>query len=87
MKRSERFFHKAKRKALWCAAILSASCAGCVWLVALIDPLPSGGMPAAALGAAGLFFAAMMAREAAHYLRLAKREERWEWEREIRPRL
>ena len=87
MKRSERFLFRARRNALSAAAILSASVAGCVWSVALVDPLPSGGMLAAAIGAAGLCAAAAYVRECAHNLRHANREAQYEHQRSIRPRL
>jgi hypothetical protein len=87
MKRSERFLSRARRNALSAAAILSASVAGCVWSVALVDPLPSGGMLAAAISAAGLCAAAAYARECAHNLRMAGKESRYEYERSIRPRI
>lgn len=87
MKRSERFYDKSRRTLLQALLLLSASVAGCVWSVALITPLPSGGMLAAALGVTGLAYAGAQVREAYRLARLARKEERWEWERSIRPRI
>jgi hypothetical protein len=86
MKRSERFQARARRAALWAVAILSGTLCGGVWAVAAIDPLPSGGMLAAAVAMAGLWASGALARECAWLTRQAGREARWEQERETRPR-
>lgn len=87
MKRSERFRQEACRAAMWAAMIFTASVAGCAWSVALLEPLPSGGMLAAAIGVAGLGYAGCMVREAVRLLRLSGKEARWEWQASIRPKL
>ena len=87
MKRSERYVMQARRQALLALMVFSVSVAGCVWSVALVDPLPSGGMLAAAIGVTGLCYAAAMLREAVRLLRLSGREARWEWQASIRPKL
>jgi hypothetical protein len=87
MKRSERYLHQARRCALWASLTITASAAACIWSVALVGDMPSGGMLAAALGVPGVFFSGCLLREAARLLRLAGKESRWEYEREIRPRI
>lgn len=87
MKRSERLKRDSRHKALMAAMIFCVCIAGCVWSVALIDPLPSGGMLAAAAGAAGLSLAARMWRDALRTARLGRIEKEWEYSREVRPRL
>lgn len=87
MKRSERFRHDAIRAAWLAALILSACVAGCVWSVALVEPLPSGGVIAAVIGVTGLGYAGVRLREAARLMRLSEREAQWEAAALIRPRL
>ena len=88
MKRSERFFKQARRAALHAWLFLSASVAGCVWAVAAFQAgNVSGGTALFVAAAAALFFTGVHAREFIRLLRLSDRESRWEWEREIRPRI
>ena len=87
MKRSERYLYQSRRKLMQAFLLLSVAIAGCVWSVALVDPLPSGGVLAAAIGVTGLFYAGALVREACRLAYMARREARWEWERSIRPRI
>lgn len=87
MKRSERFFHEAKREALL-AVMFSVMCvAGCVWSVRVGMSVPAGGLATFALSLTALFPAAACARECSRLLNLAKREEQYELQRSIRPRI
>lgn len=67
-----------------------AGCVG-VWSVVEMhgDGSHAGGLalPLFVLSITGLFFAASIARECAHNLRMFLKESRWEYEREVRPRL
>jgi hypothetical protein len=87
MKRSERFYVRARRTLLWAMAILSAVFAGCVWSVRVMQETPSGGVACFFISLAGLFLFTGLLREALRLARLARNEERWEYRREVRPRL
>lgn len=84
MKRSDRFYQKARRAALWACAILSASVAGCVWSVRVMQESMGLGFPCGLIALTGLFFFGGMIREAVRLARIANNEARWEWERSIR---
>lgn len=87
MKRSERFAMRARRTALWVLAIISVTACTGVWSVRVWLESPSGGVAGFALTLAGLCLAGGMVREVLHLARRADTEARWEWEREVRPRL
>lgn len=92
MKRSERFFLKARHKAWTSLAILAVSLTAGVWVPAafLSGGQPGGALAAAAAGALflfGLWVAGLLASEAVRLARRGAIEDRWETEREIRPRL
>ena len=87
MKRSDRFARKARHGAMMAAMIFSGT--GCVgiWSVRVGMDSASGGALGFLLALTGLFWGASMLREAFRHARLARNEQRWEWEREVRPRI
>jgi len=87
MKRSEKFFQQA-RQSFWAAATLSAAaiCAG-TWSARVYQSTAPGGVAVGLAAIAGLFLAAVSFRECLRLLALHQREERYEWAREVRPRL
>ena len=87
MKRSERFYFRARRTLLWAGVSLSATAAGCVWSARVWQEFAAGGFACFLLSLAGLFFFIGLVREAMRLARLASNEERWEYRREVRPRL
>lgn len=87
MKRSERFQMKARRTALWAGAIFSATAAAGVWSVRVWQECATGGVACMMLPLAGLLFFTAVLRVALRLARMSRTERRWEWEREVRPRL
>jgi hypothetical protein len=87
MKRSARFYMKARRAALWGAAWISAVMAGCVWSVRVMQESASGGVACFLVALAGLFWASGLIREAMRLARLGRNEEQWENRSSIRPRI
>lgn len=87
MKRSERIFKEARHELAVSAIMFSAACASGVWSVRVGMSSALGGGALFALTLAGLFIAAMMLRESLRLARIAEHEARYEWEREVRPRI
>lgn len=87
MKRSELFSRKARHGALMAAMAFSGT--GCVgiWSVRAGMESASGGALLFLLALAGLFWGISLLRDAFRHARLSRNEARWEWEREIRPRI
>ena len=87
MKRSERFYFRARRAVLWAMTSLAATAAGCVWSVRVWQEFAAGGFACFLLSLAGLLLAHGLLREAVRLARIARNEEHWEFRREVRPRL
>jgi hypothetical protein len=90
MKRSERFMQQARRQYGMAAMVFSGAAAAACW--APMGLLCGGGGAWVSWGAGtvsllGLIVGASMAAEGLRLQRLGHVEQRWEWEREVRPRL
>lgn len=87
MKRSERLHNLSLDHGLMAATIFCLSLAIGAWSAGVWITSPAGGLALMVLALAGLFSAALLGIEARRLARLARTEARWEWEREVRPRL
>jgi hypothetical protein len=90
MKRSERYLQQARRQYGMAAMVFSGAAAAACW--APLGLLCGGGGAWASWGAGtvslmGIAAAASLTAEGLRLQRLARIEARWEWEREVRPRL
>jgi len=87
MKRSERIFKEARHELATSAVTFSAACAAGVWSVRVGMSNTLGGGVLFSIALTGLFIAAVMLRESFRLARIAEHEARYEWEREVRPRI
>lgn len=93
MKRSERYFRQSRECGVMAVVTLMASVAIVCWVpMAFLsgDSHPGGMAVAVAMGALGLLGIVLAIALTAEAVRLSQqgyRETRWEWHREVRPKL
>lgn len=87
MKKSEKLQTQAVNELLKSFATFAASVAVGVWSVSAFYCNTAGGLLVAVIALAGLAASFSMAGKGVHLLRLSDREDRYEMERAVRPRL
>jgi len=87
MKRSEKYQLKARTSAGLCVLSIAVSAIGCVAAAGAMPNLPVVVWGGAFVALVAVCAAVQLAADAIQYVRMAGREARWEWEREVRPKI
>lgn len=87
MKRSEKLLRSARRSGALCLLSVAVSGFGCVVAASAMPCLSFVAFGGAFVALVAICAAIGKAMDCALYFRMSGREARWEWEREVRPRI